>query len=104
MGLSALGKTEDWIVHPFGPCAIASTAVLLGLPFAPLQDSVNERSLEPDMTMFWDPINGCEPFQSPLAVHDVALPAFQFRVADWPGSTELGLTESVNVAAGGIGG
>lgn len=92
------------MAHPPGPVATASTAVLLGLPFAPLQDNVNERSFEPDKMTFWDPINGCEPLQSPLAVHDVALPAFQARVADWPGSTELGLTEIVKVAAGGIGG
>jgi hypothetical protein len=68
-----------------------------------VQESVYERFVEPDKTTFWDPMNGCEPLQAPLAVHDVALPAFQVRVADWPGSTEVGLTEMVSVVAGGIG-
>jgi hypothetical protein len=69
-----------------------------------VQESVYERFFEPDKMTFSDPMSGCEPLQAPLAVHAVALPAFQVRVADSPGSTEVGLTEMVNVVAGGIGG
>jgi hypothetical protein len=68
-----------------------------------VQVSVNARLL-PDWTTFRDPLRGCDPVQSPLAMQDVALAALHVRVADWPGSTELGLTEMVNLAAGGVGG
>jgi hypothetical protein len=65
-----------------------------------VQDSVKVRLL-PNWTTFRDPLSGCDPVQSPLAMQDVALAALQVSVADWPGSTELGLTEMVNLAAGG---
>ena len=53
---------------------------------------------------FIDPLIAGDPVQSPLAVHAVAFAASQLRVADCPGSTELGFTVMVRVAAGGGGG
>jgi len=62
---------------------------------------VKDKALEPGRMTFSDPFVCWVPFQSPLAVHEVALAELQERVADWPGSTELGLTESVTCVAGG---
>jgi hypothetical protein len=59
----------------------------------------------PDRMTFRDPLICWVPIQAPLAVHAVALVALQVRVADCPGSTELGFIASVIcVAGGGVGG